>query len=97
MIEWLGFFYGLAKDLGNYLKYQEETKLVDGVWLKESGFQDHAEQKGFELKWSRPDKVQSKLLNGWEIMYEVDKLKRVRRRIERRDGNTLIGKAKSKT
>jgi len=94
MLEWLGFIYGIAKDLKDYLKYAEEDKLVDLSWTEKSGFSAKWEQKGYEVRWSRPDKIESRRLEGWEVLYEVYKIKRVRRRMVSRDGMVLIGKLK---
>ena len=95
MIELLGFIYGLAKDLKDYIKYSEEEKLVDINWPEKSGFKETWENKGYVLYWSRPDKIASKQLDGWEILYEIDKIKRIRSRMVLNDGLILIGKPKS--
>lgn len=92
MLELLGLLYGIAKDLKDYLEYEEEDKLVDSGWLDKSGFDEKWKKKGYELRWSRPDKIESRRLDGWEILYEVDKIRRMRRRIVLRDGMVLIGK-----
>jgi hypothetical protein len=92
MIEWLGFLYGIAKDLKDYLEYEEGDKLVDMNWIEKSGFHQKCKEKGYELRWSRSDKVETGILEGWEVLYEVDKIKRIRRRIVLRDGMVLIGK-----
>jgi len=94
MLEWLGFIYVIAKDLKDYLKYAEEDKLVDLSWTEKSGFRTKWEQKGYEVRWSQLDKIESRRLEGWEVLYEVDKIKRVRRRMVSRDGMVLIGKLK---
>jgi hypothetical protein len=92
MLEWLGLIYGIAKDLKDYLRYEEEDKLVDSNWPAKSGFDEKWRQEGYQLRWSRPDKIETRRLEGWEVLYEVDKIRRVRRRIALRDGMVLIGK-----
>lgn len=95
MIEYLGFFYGVAKDIKDYLKWNEETKVVDREWLKKSGFGKEMESQGYKLYWSRPEKIETRKLDGYEIVFEIDKLKRIRRRIEwsgGRDSLVLLGK-----
>ena len=92
MLEYLGFLYALAKDLKKYLEWKEETKLVSSDWLEKSGFRKEAEKNGISLRWSKPDKVESRLLDGYEIMYEVDSSKSVRRKLVLKDGLILIGK-----
>lgn len=93
MLEWLGFIYGIAKDLKDYLEFEETDKLVAPDWIKKSGFAEKWSDKGYKLRWERPDKIESRRLEGWEVLYEVDKIKRLRRRIVLRDGMVLIGKA----
>jgi hypothetical protein len=63
MIEYLGVAYEVAKNLKDYLKWDEEDKLVDLAWLEKSGFGAEARRKGYELRWVRPDKVES-LIRG---------------------------------
>jgi hypothetical protein len=94
MIEWLGIAYSFAKDLGDFLKFKEDDKLIDRSWVEKSGFRAELEQRGYKLYWSLPEKVASRLIDGWEPVFEVDKLKRVRYRITLKDGSVLIGKMK---
>jgi len=68
--------------------------LVDLSLTEKSGFRTKWEQKGYEVRWSQLDKIESRRLEGWEVLYEVDKIKRVRRRMVSRDGMVLIGKLK---
>jgi len=95
MIELAGLLYGIAKDLKQLIEYKEEDKLVDINWPEKSGFANEWRQKGYELRWSRPDRIESKRLDGWEILYEVDKVARIKRRLVLRDGMILIGKLNS--
>lgn len=95
MIEYLGFAYGLAKDVFDYLKWAKEEKIVDREWLEKSGFGEHMENQGFKLYWSKRHKIETRKLEGWEILYEIDKLKRVQRSIKRTSGKDsliLLGK-----
>lgn len=92
MIEIAGVIYSLAKELGSYLSYDEEEKLVDIRWPEKSGFQSNMEKEGYRTYWSKPEKIESRKLDGDEVLYEIDKLKRIRYRIVLRDGLTLIGK-----
>ena len=89
MFEYLGLLYNLAKDLKDYREWEEQTKLVEPNWVEKSGLGKIAEKHGITLRWS---KVESRLLDRYEIMYEVDKVKRVRRKIVLKDGAVLIGK-----
>ena len=92
MIEWAGLLYTLAKELGAYLDYDEQEKLVDFQWPDASGFQANAEKEGYRISWCRPDKLATRQLEGYELLFEVDKAKRIRYRLVLRDGLTLIGK-----
>ena len=95
MIELAGLTYGFGKDLAkavkDFLAWEDEKKLVDMKWLEESGFKEKAEADGYHTMWSLPDKIETRLLKGYEILYEIDKVKRVRRRLVLRDGLTLLG------
>jgi len=95
MIEFLGLLYDVAKDIKDYLEWDEDVKVVDREWLEKSGFGQAMREKGYDLRWSKPEKIESRKLDGYELIYEIDKLKRVRRRIEWRSANdslVLIGK-----
>mgnify|MGYP007047156788 CR=1 FL=1 len=83
MIEIFGLLYGVGKDIMGYLQWSEDAKLVDGTWLEKSGFQDAMENEGYTLRWVRTDKCEAAKLDGYEIVYEIDKDERKRRRIER--------------
>lgn len=92
MFEYLGLLYVWGKDLKKYLEWKGETKLVSSDWLEKSGFKKEAENNGISLRWSKPEKIESRLLDGYEIMYEVDNSERVRRKLVLKDGLILIGK-----
>jgi len=94
MIEFLGLLYGVAKDIKEYIEWDEKEKFVDFNWPDKSGFQEQANQEGIDMIWSKPDKVESRLLDGYEIMYEVDKIRRVRKKIVLKEGLVLLGKKK---
>jgi hypothetical protein len=94
VIDLLGFLYDVAKDIKGYLEWKEEEKLVDIKWPEKSGFKEKAQADGMEISWSRPDKLESRKLDGYEIVYELDKKSRIRRRLVLRDGLILIGKRK---
>ncbi len=92
MIEIAGFLYALSNDVVKALQYREEEKLVEIRWPEISGLQSEAEERGVKLSWSRPEKVESRLLQGYEIIYEVDKINRVKRKLVLRDGLVLIAR-----
>lgn len=96
MFEFLGVAYGPLKDGYEALKAKadlpEKEKLVDIDWPRKSGFQDDAKSKGWEIGWTRPDKVSSKEIDGHQIMYEVDNKSSCVYRLVLRDGLVLMGK-----
>lgn len=92
MIDLLGFLYEVGKDLKEHYEWKEEDKLVDLPWVEKSGFDKAAEANGYKLHWSRPDHIESRKLDGYEVMFELDKSARVRRRLVARDGLVLLGK-----
>jgi hypothetical protein len=94
MFEIVGFLYGLAKDLGEYLKWDEQVKLVDMSWPQKSGFEAEAEERGLQLRWSNPERLESRRLDGWDVVYEMDKQQRIRFRIENKSQQVLIAKPK---
>ena len=69
-----------------------EPKLVDLEWPQKSGFIKRAEADGYTIAWSRPDKIASREIDGYEVMYEVDENARTRRKLVLYDGLTLIGR-----
>jgi len=98
MIELFGFAYAAGKDLVNYLAWNEvEPKLVDMAWLERPEVKDGFVKGGYELCWSKPEKVERRLLEGYEIVYEVDKVRRTRRRIKLRDKAVLLRQKKMVT
>ena len=92
MIDFLGFIYDVAKDIKAYLAWDEEEKLVDINWPAKSGFNARAEAEGMSLRWSKPDKCASRELDGYEVLFEIDQLKRIRRKLVLNDGSILMGK-----
>ncbi|WP_158935076.1 hypothetical protein [Burkholderia sp. S171] len=93
MIEWLGLAYEIAKDLKDRLKWEEREKQVDREWLDKSGFAKHVMGSGIDLYWSRPDSIATYELDGWSVICELDPKNRIRYRLVRYDGTTLIGRA----
>lgn len=92
IVEIAGFLYGIFKDVVKYAEWDEETKLVNMAWVSKSGFQQRAEADGYRVTWSRPDRIEERKLDGYEIIHEIDEKRRIRRRIVLRDGSILVGK-----
>jgi hypothetical protein len=82
-----------AKDIKEHYQLKDaDPRLVDFQWPEKSGFMKRAEADGYTIRWSQPDKVVSRELDGYEVMYEVDEKERTRRKLVLRDGLVLIGK-----
>ena len=84
---------GFKKDLEDFFNLQEgEAKLVDFNWAHESGFQNQLESQGYQVSFIRPEKIASRVLNGFEIMYEINTKAKTKHKIILYDGMILIGK-----
>jgi len=69
-----------------------DPKLIDFGWIAASGFQAKVEQDGYQIAFSRPEKVARRELDGYELMYEIDGEARVIRSLVLYDGSILIGR-----
>ena len=50
MLALAGLLCSVFKDLKDYLKFDEEDKLVSSEWLEKSGFRATAEKDGFSCR-----------------------------------------------
>jgi hypothetical protein len=73
-------------------EWKQEDKLVELPWVEASGFNRVAEANGYKLYWSRPDRIESRKIDGYEVMFELDEVARMRRRLVTRDGLVLLGR-----
>jgi hypothetical protein len=95
----IGFIYQIGKDLigmskfikEKYFDWKEETKFVDLQYIKKSGLQEKLENEGFRLRWSAFEKVESRKLDGWDYVYEIDETNRTKYKLEVKDELVLIG------
>jgi hypothetical protein len=95
MIENLGLLYGFARDVKKFIEWEEEIKVVDRKWMEKSGFEVEMKSHGYKLRWSILEELETMKLGGYEIIFEIDEIKQIRRRIERsrgRNWQVLIGK-----
>jgi hypothetical protein len=103
MLEWLfasvpyALVYNVAKDIAGFLKWEEKNKLVDREWLEKSGFHKRCEAEGIKLGWINAERIASAELDGWAVLYELDKPNRIRHRLIRSGPEvpTLMGKQQS--
>lgn len=95
MIELFGLFYGVAKGIKDYWQWDEEKKVVDFDWVDKSGLKTKYEAKGMSVSFARADRIPTLMLDGYEQVFEIDKIKRIRRSIVLRDGLTLVARSKN--
>lgn len=84
-----------GKDIKEHFEVKEgDPKLVDFEWVSKSGFQAQFEANGYSIGFSRPEKVASRELDGYEVMYEIRRDSKTKHKIVLRDGSVLIGRKK---
>ncbi len=91
----LGFLYSLGKDLKKYLEWKEEEKTVNSNYLEVSGLNKRMEETGYKLRWSNRENVETKLLEKYEIAWEIDKKNRIRRKLVNKGDQVLLAKKKN--
>lgn len=85
--------YKAGKGIKEHFEVKElPPRLVDMDWVEKSGFDKASAAAGYELRWSKPDKVASREIDGYEVMYEVDQDARTKRSLIVRGGLVLLGK-----
>jgi hypothetical protein len=91
MLDLLGVFYDVTKDVKAYFAWKDGTdQLVDINWPQTSGLQAEAAKAGFALRWVRPDEVETRKLEGYEVVLKHDMNERIRRRLVVRGGLVLM-------
>jgi len=74
-------------------KWYEKDKIVDSAWWESSELKKITDAQGFTAyRWSNPEKVEGRKVNGYSIIYEEDKKNRVRYRLIDKGHKILIGK-----
>ncbi|MGE3920069.1 MAG: hypothetical protein AB7F64_03835 [Gammaproteobacteria bacterium] len=92
MIEYLGFVYGIIKDLKEYFTYQEDVKLIDNEYAKHLENQEKTNGNNIEFHWSDEDKVSIRKTKGWDYYYEIDKKQRKKFILKNKANKILIAK-----
>ena len=90
MIEHLGLIYTFGKNIKEHLSWKEDKKVVDRDWLEKSGFKKSMEEQGYRLYWSLLEKIETRKIDGYEVLYETDKIKRIKNRIVLISGRDVI-------
>lgn len=82
----LGMCYEIGKDIYNkhkrkkeYRKYKEDIMKVDFKWWEK--FEKEANKEGWKLLLTSEYRVESRKLDGWEIMYQIDESTHTRYKI----------------
>lgn len=87
--------YEAVKDIENHFEVKEgEPKLIDFEWVQKSGFQQRLEGEGYELGFVKRQRIASKELDGFKVMYEVERGNKIKRKLVLYDGLTLMGRKK---
>lgn len=75
----------------DFTQWEEKDKIVDYEWLELAVKQNLLTGKLDEYRWSRPDKVETRILkNTHYVVNFYDDEKRIRARIFLRDGSVLM-------
>jgi len=95
----IGILYQVGKDLigagkfikNKYFDWKVETKKVDLQYIEKSRLKEKLEDEGYRLRWSTLHKVESRKLDGWDYVYEIDEKNRTKYRLQVKDDVVLIG------
>lgn len=94
-----GLVYTIGKDVWTYVqdqkdkdKYVEKDRLVENKYLEDSGLKAAWEKEGYQLRWTVPKKVETRKLQGYEILYGVDDKQKEIFSLKLMDGSILMGK-----
>jgi hypothetical protein len=92
MFESFGVTYALSREIKDRSCWAEEEERVVSNWPEKSGLKEQAGKHGITILWSFPEKLESYLKAGYEILYEIDDSKCTRKRFTLKDSSILIGK-----
>ena len=95
----IGLIYQAGKDIilagksikEKFIDWKEETKSVDSQYIQKIGLQEKLENEGYKLRWSTFNKVESRKLDGWEIVYEIDEKNKTKYKLIVNNKAVLIG------
>ncbi|RFU44447.1 hypothetical protein D0B32_27960 [Paraburkholderia sp. DHOC27] len=87
-----GALYVVASDLRGYLAWEPREKRIDKDWLIRSELERRLTDEGYELYWSLPDSIAARELIGWAVVYELSPTTRIRYRLVRYNGITLLAR-----
>jgi hypothetical protein len=100
------FFYTVGKDLLLYfrpkaknpilpapsdnIEYKETAKTVNLNYPEQSGLRDKWESEGYKIRWISPRNVETRKLNGYEILYVIDDATNERFSFQILDSNGVV-------
>ncbi|MBB5191854.1 hypothetical protein HNQ50_002584 [Silvimonas terrae] len=86
-----GVFYSRAKPDADWMRWKETAAhIVTNQWLAQPDFL--AQSAAYKLHWTTQRKWPEREQDGFEVLYEVDRRNRVRRRLALYDGSFLLAK-----
>lgn len=85
MLEYAGLLYGILKDVISYNKYSIQELPVDRDYLLKSGIALDSNEKNIELHWSRPEKVPTRQIDGWDFYYGIDEKNKIKYKLRLKD------------
>lgn len=84
------YFHDKWKDRN---RFTEEEKAVTSAWWEESDLKKEYEANGFRaFSWSNSDRVAERQAEGADVIYLVDKERKVKAKLVNRSGQVLIGR-----
>ena len=90
----LNLIYSISKDLINWVRWKDQQKIVGLNWIEIPEVKKRICTNDYKLVWVRGDKVEARREKGWEVVYDFDRVKRIRFKIATHDGLILIKKRK---
>ncbi len=60
--------------------------------MEKSGLQEKYEKAGYFLRWTVPIKLKVENLITMRVCHEIEKLKKMKSRLRKREGSILMGK-----
>lgn len=91
-IEYLGFIYGMIKDLKKYFQYEEDELEVDNEYLEILKKKHKDKGENVEFHVSNRERVQAGLTKGWDYYYKIDDNKRKKYILKFKNGQIILAK-----
>jgi len=78
-------------------RFTDEDKEVNSAWWEASALRKDYEARGFTaFRWSNSDKVTQRIAEGTEVIYEIDRKRKVRYRLVNNSKQVLLGRKGTK-